>query len=65
MTLDTCLIATGIFCHFNRYMKLMQTYACCSFPNSTMLVEPMESVQRSRAVISLGVNSDLAGPIFC
>jgi len=29
-----------------------------------MLVESLESLQRSRAVISLGVNSDLAGPIF-
>ncbi len=45
-----------------RYMKLMQT--CCSFPNSSMLVESLESLQRSIAVNSLGVNSDLAGPIF-
>jgi hypothetical protein len=29
-----------------------------------MLVESQESFQRSRAVISLVVNSDLAGPIF-
>jgi hypothetical protein len=47
-----------------RYMKLMQTSACCSFPNSAMLVRPLESLQESRAVISLGVDSGLAGPIF-
>jgi hypothetical protein len=29
-----------------------------------MLVEPMERLHRSRAVISLGVYSGLAGPIF-
>ncbi len=38
--------------------------ACRSFPNSSMLVEPIESVHRSRVAISLGLNSDLAGPIF-
>jgi hypothetical protein len=29
-----------------------------------MLVRPLESLQRSSAVISLGVDSGLAGPIF-
>jgi hypothetical protein len=47
----------------HRYMKLMQTCACCSFPTSTMLVKSLEC-QRYRAVISMGVDSGLAGPIF-
>ena len=45
------------------YANLLRQ-ASCSFPNSSMLVEPMESLQRSRAVISLGVDLGLAGPIF-
>ena len=32
---------------------------CCSFPTSSMLVGPAESFHKSRAVISLGVNSGL------
>jgi hypothetical protein len=45
-------------------LPLHETYANlstqdrCSFPNSTMLDESLESFQRSRAVISLGVNWD-------
>jgi hypothetical protein len=38
----------------DRYMKLMQTCACCSFPNSAMLVESLESLQKSRAVCAVG-----------
>ena len=50
------------------YTPLHETYAnlrmqaSCSIPNS-MLVEALESLQKSRAAISLGVYSDLAGPI--
>jgi hypothetical protein len=42
----------------------LRMQASCSILNSSMLVERMKSLQISRAAISLGVNSDLASPIF-
>ena len=47
-----------------RQLSSLLTQACRSFPTSSMLVESLESLHRSRAVISLGVNWGLAGPIF-
>ncbi len=73
--LDLALLSNGAYktlvpTIFSAVKPLHETYAilrmqaCRSFPNSSMLVGPLEKLQRSRAVISLGFNSDLAGPIF-
>jgi len=51
-------------CPLHETYAILRTQDCCSFPNSSMLVESLESLQKSIAVNSLAVNSDLAGPIF-
>ena len=47
----------------NEIYANLRMQVCCSFPTSSVLVRSLESFHRSRAVISLGVNSGLAGPI--
>lgn len=43
----------------NFYMQ-----ACRSFSTSSMLVRALEGPERSRALISLGLNQDLAGYFY-